>query len=152
MAEDAARALAGGAMPASIVPHSEAVVDIATSLAPWIAIYDESGTPLESSGVFSGAPPKPPQGVFDVARANQGKDTSVSGQNRVSWQPAPNVRSAIVIQHFLGTHPGYVVAGRSMREVEVRESRLHTMIVLGWLVILGATLLVQFAIVAIRRS
>lgn len=147
MAEDAARYLADDFSPAAVVPRGTQV-DISKSLAPWIAVYDENGKPLESSGFLNGAPPQPPKGVFDIARNGHGKDTTIEGQNRVSWQPSLNVRSAIVVQHFSGTHPGFVIAGRNMREVEEREAGLTTMVGLACIVTLVATFL---AIVVTRR-
>ena len=138
MAEDAAQYLLNDYSPAAVVPRG-AHIDISESLAPWIAVYDENGRPLESSGVLNGVPLQPPSGVFDVARTGHGKDTSIDGQNRVSWQPMPEVRSAIVVQHFAGAHSGFVVVGRSMREVEKREGDLTTVVGLAWLALLVAT-------------
>ena len=46
MAEDAAAPLNAGAAPASLVTRGTTPINIAASLAPWIAVYDESGTPL----------------------------------------------------------------------------------------------------------
>ena len=141
MAEDAARALGGGDVPASVVPRGVPLIDIATSLSPWIAVYDESHVTLESSAVFWGAPPKPPAGVFEAARGNQGKGTSQPEQNRITWQPESGVRSAIVVQHYAGSRPGYVIVGRSMREVEIREQNLATLVGTAWIALLIATFL-----------
>lgn len=142
MAEDAAQYLAKDYTPAAVIPSGQQV-DIATSLTPWVAVYDESGNVLESSGVLHGAPVKPPIGVFDVARGGTGKDTSAIGQDRVSWQPAPGVRSAIVVQHISGPHGGFVVTGRNMREVENRETQLSIFVLLTWVTILVATFIAQ---------
>ncbi len=145
MAEDAARALENGVVPAGIVPHGSPTIDIAQSLTPWIAVYDEAKTPLESTGVLDGAPPKPPSGVFDAAKDGKGKDVrlsgyNVKGENRVSWQPRPDVRSAIVVVHVNGGKGGYVVAGRNMREIEAREADLGHQVLIAWIVLLAATL------------
>ena len=151
MAEDAARALSEGEVPAAVVPRG-VMIDSNQSLAPWIAVYDESGKVLESNGTVDGAPPMPPQGVFDAARIGQGKGTDISGQNRVSWESSEGTRNAIVIQRVGGKHPGFVVAGRNMYEVEERESRLSTTVFVSWLVLLAATLLMQFISTWFRRE
>ena len=151
MAEDAARYLAKDYTPVAVVPKGE-MVDIAKSLAPWIAVYDESGQSLESSGVLNDAPPQPPAGVFEYARGAIGDLTDVrrvplgekmAGENRVSWMPRSDVRSAIVVVHIPG-NKGFVVAGRNMREVEERERQLGTMVMLGWLVTIIGSLMASF--------
>ena len=139
MAEDASVALAHGATPAAVVPRGEKI-DIAKSLAPFIAVYDKSGTALESSGILAGAPPTPPIGVFEAARASEGKDTSQAGENRVTWEPFYGVRQAIVVVAVPQTGQ-FVVAGRNMREVEEREGRLTTMVALAWIATLAASFL-----------
>ncbi len=140
MAEDAARALSAGAVPASVIPHGTPAVDIASSLSPYLAVYDDKGLMLESSATLGNAPlPHPPGGVFDAALQNQGKDTSIPGQNRVSWEPTPGLRSAIVTQHFSGTHSGFVVVGRNMREVEKREQQLANFVLVAWIALLATT-------------
>jgi hypothetical protein len=49
----------------------------------------------------------PPPGVFASVSAN--------GEDRVTWQPAPGVRSWIVVDAFRG---GFVIAGRSPGDSE----------------------------------
>ena len=46
MAEDTASAIAGGANPASLVPSSD--IEIATSLAPFVIVFDETGNIIAS--------------------------------------------------------------------------------------------------------
>ncbi len=148
MAEDGAMALASSATPASIVPRA-ALINADTSLAPFIAVFDSQGSPLESSGTVSGAPPKPPVGVFTAALNNQGKDTTQPYENRVSWQPSGTTRIALVVKYVPETKQ-FVAAGRNMREVEAREANLHNQMLLAWLV----TLFVSFGAVALasRRT
>ena len=134
MAQDAAARLNAGEAPAALVSRGT-LLDISTSLSPWIAIYDSTGLPLESSAQFDGAPPKPPQGVFDNA---------AWWAHGHSWQPREGVRFSIAVAPFsFGNLSGYVVAGRSMRLVEERIIKLGQMILVGWLAILGALLVVQ---------
>ena len=152
MAEDGATHLAAGGVPADLVPRGVAPVDIAVSLAPWIAVYDASGTPLESSAVLDGKPPVPPQGVFEATKNGLplvvGHHLTVgipSNENRVSWQPSSDVRQAIVVEEVTsGPNKGYfVVAGRNMREVESREQDLSRTVLLGWLVLIVATFITK---------
>ena len=150
IAEDAARVLATGAPVPSVVPQTQSV-DIARSLAPWVAVYDDSGKMLGSTGVLDDAPPILPQGVFDAAQAGNGKDTSITGQDRVTWQPQEGVRSAVVVQHFSGTASGFVASGRNMREVEDRETRLSVIVGAAWLVLIVSTLILQLGAMYLQR-
>jgi len=136
MAEDAATALAAGQSVESIVPSTK--VDIASSLAPYLVVFDESGKPIASSGwLHNQMPTLPPGvGVFDYVRA------APRGENRITWQPERGVRSAIVVVRISGARQGFVMAGRSLREVEVREDNALQMSVLGGIATLGALLVV----------
>jgi hypothetical protein len=128
LAEDAARALNGGAAAASVT--GAATVDIAQSLAPYVVVFDANGHPLASSGQLDGAPPAPPKGVLDAAVAD--------GSNRVTWQPRADVRLATVTVPWSG---GTVMAGRSLREVERREDQALAVVAAGWAATLGAVAL-----------
>jgi hypothetical protein len=129
MAKDAAAALDGGASAVSLMPPSQ--VDIARSLAPFLLVYDMNGTPAAGSGQLDGRLPDYPLGSLQYARSR--------GENRVTWQPRPAVRIASVAVPY---ESGYVVAGRSLREVENRVSQAQTMVLLGWLATLGASFVV----------
>jgi len=133
MAEDVAHQLASGVAPTSLVPSS--TIDIAQSLAPYIVVYDDALKPLAFSGTLDGLPPQPPQGVFDAARAH--------GEDRLSWQPRAMVRSAIVVVRVNDPHGGFVLAGRSMHEVEDRESQLEYTVGIAWLCTLIVTLAIE---------
>lgn len=126
MAEDIAARLASGAQARDLVPAER--VDIATSLAPYIIIFDNTGDPLASSAQLEGRTPGIPSGVFDYVRHN--------GEDRITWQPEPGVRSAIVVTRFQGATSGFVLVGRSLREVEQREDDLLHLDLLGWASIL----------------
>lgn len=138
MAEDGATFLAKDFSPPAIVGHANSL-DISTSLQSWIAVYDDQGSALLSSGLLDGQMPQPPKGVFESARDGRGKGTVTAGQNRLTWQPESNVRQAIVVQRFDGQTNGYVVAGRNMREVERREGRLGETVMLTWLFLVIAS-------------
>lgn len=135
IAEDMALLLENGAKPTALIASSTKI-NIATSLRPYGVIYDKDLKPLVWSGVLNDMPPMPPQGVFAAARSTE----DGSGENRVSWQPQEDVRSAIVVVHVEKTD-GYVLAGRNMRETEDRIWEAQAIVVLAWLIILAATLL-----------
>ena len=132
MAEDAAVALAAGGTSESVLPVAQ--VDISTSLAPFLVIYSNTGEPLASSGLLHGTVPLLPQGVFDY--------THQKGEDRVSWQPESGVRVAAVVVAYNGSQPGFVLAGRSLREVEIRESQTEHITGIAWLFTLVGSLIV----------
>ncbi len=108
MAEDAAQALDRGRDPQSFIPKE--TVDLKNSLAPFLIIFDRLGKPIVSSGLLDGKIPVPPPGVFDYTRKYK--------EDRVTWQPKTNLRIAAVLERFEGSNPGYVLVGRSLKEVE----------------------------------
>jgi hypothetical protein len=129
MAEDTAAALNGGASIDSVLPKTQ--VEMSKSLAPFIVLYDVSGKPTATSGTLNGQMPVYPKGALDSAKG--------TGENRVTWQPADNVRIASVVVPFNG---GFVMAGRNMREVENRESQTEMYAGITCLLAMIATLLV----------
>ncbi|MBV9543578.1 MAG: hypothetical protein JOY61_04305 [Chloroflexi bacterium] len=126
LAEDAAARLDAGAPPTAVLPSDS--IDISSSLAPFVIVFDSSGAQIASSAVLQGgAPPFPPT-VFEAVRRG--------GQDAITWQPQAGVRSAAVVQQWRG---GFVVAGRSLRLVEQRENHILLLSAFMWLVTLGAT-------------
>jgi hypothetical protein len=104
-------------------------LDIAKSLGVFITLYDANQRAIKSSGFLDGHPPQPPPGVFDFARNH--------GENRVSWQPRPGLRMALVVIALQSPKFGFVAVGRSLREVELRESNLVHMVVICWILCMG---------------
>jgi len=116
IAEDIAAAIAkGNTPPDSIVPPNP-TQELSPSLATFVTMYSATGTPIGSSAALNGKLPTLPSGVFDIARKN--------GQDRFTWQPQNGVRIAAVVTSYNGPVSGYVLAGRSLREVEIREKQL----------------------------
>lgn len=113
--------------------NSGAVVDMARSLSPFVIVYDDRGRALGGTAQLNGQTPAPPAGVFDYVRAH--------GEERVSWQPvlgsARGVRIAAVVERVNGQQPGFVLAGRSMREVEARIGHVQNLAGLAWLGMMG---------------
>jgi hypothetical protein len=128
MATDARLALEAGASPSSLVPATQ--LDIAESPGPYLVIYDTSGQIQATSATVGGNGLVPPAGVFDNARSQR--------FDAISWTPAPGVRSAIVVMKY---SQGYVLAGRSLRYIEERESNTELLAALGGLGTLVASLI-----------
>ena len=133
MVRDAANEMESGRLqPPDIVkalPH----IDITKSLSPFIAIYDESGNLLDSSGVRGTNKITPPIGLFEEVQKR--------GEYLVSWQPTPTERYAIVLKRMNIESGWVVVAGRSMSVAEDRTQHLGSLVVAGWLVSLVITLI-----------
>ncbi len=123
IAEDGARALSRGADPHALAAGP--AVDLASSLAVWITVWDAKNHVLASTAVLDGRTPVVPAGVLEAARAGR--------WDAVTWQPRPGVRSATVSAAVPGDSRWVVTAGRSLREVEVREGRLETIVGAAWL-------------------
>ena len=129
MAEDAAGSLNAGASVETVVPSTK--VEIADSLASFVIVFDNSGKVLASSATLHGEVPTYPAGVLDYVRQK--------GQDRVTWQPEAGVRLATVAVPY---NNGFVMAGRSLTEIEKRESQVESLSGLAMLGIWAATLIV----------
>ena len=129
MAEDAASALSGGTMADALVPTLK--VDIAASLAPFLMVFDDAGNVVASSAALHGKNPPIPAGVLDYVKQN--------GEDRVTWQPENSVRMAAVIVKL---NNGFVLAGRSLLEIEKRENQVEMMSFAAILVIWVLTFIV----------
>jgi hypothetical protein len=127
MAGDAVARLEQGQSPTDTIPVAT-LVDVSRSLTPFVIAYDDAGAPLASQAQLNGNTPVPPRGVFEFVRAH--------GEERISWQPLytsrQRVRIAAVVERVGGAHPGFVLAGRSLREVESREAQVEQMAGLAW--------------------
>ena len=177
MAEDAASALNNGADAKDVIAAGVPIA-INESLQPWIALLDSKGTinattyeePANNingdhlTGVYiistgalinRAAPGGPeykeitiPVGVLQSAAEGRGKDSTQPFENRITWQPMPGVRQAIVVVPVTdGRYKGdFVVAGRNMREVEDREGQLAFFVGAAW----SFTLLVSLIAVVLK--
>lgn len=123
MAEDSATALSAGE---KVTPQGS--VDVASSIAPFVIIYDAEGNVVQSGARLNGKVPQLPFGVFQSVRNN--------GEERFTWQPEVGVRIAAVITGY-SDNGGYVLAGRSLREVENRINILGMQVGVVWVVSIG---------------
>ena len=131
MAQNTAAWLSQGVSPQALVVGTP--VDISTSLSTFTILFDANGNPLASSAQLNGKTPLVPQGILTAALK--------SGENRVTWQPQPEVRIAAVVDSYKSADSsGYVLVGRSLREVEARIDNLTLMLTLTWVCALVASL------------
>lgn len=134
LAEDAATDIVRGVAPQQVLPKQN--VDMAASLAPFMIVYDDQGHILASSVELDGNVPALPSGVLTSAREQK--------EDNVTWQPKPGVRASVSIVRYVGDKPGFVLAGKSLREVEKLEDKMLVDVFLGWAVTMAATLLACF--------
>lgn len=111
LTEDIARILSQGRDPEDVIPP-QSQTEMTSGLQAFAIIYDESGKILASSVVLDGKPPVAPKAALNMAKNLP--------DNRITWEPKKGVKVAAVIKHFGGPKPGYILAGRSLREVESR--------------------------------
>ena len=116
-----------------VASGSNGNIDIARSLSPFLIVYNDAGQPLSWNAQLDGQTPTPPPGIFSNVRDH--------GEERVTWQPRRGVRIAAVIERVNGPQPGFVLAGRNMREVESRIADVRNMAGLTWLGMLGLIVL-----------
>jgi hypothetical protein len=124
MATDAAAALGRGASAPAIV-SSGAQIDITESLSPFIMIFNSKGAVLQSSGVIKNTPPVLPRGIFSYLQKH--------GERRFTWTPAHGVRIAAIAIAVKGHGDGFVLVGRSLKEVKKREASLFWGFFAAWL-------------------
>lgn len=111
---------------------STGVVDMERSLSPFVIVYDDQGHALGSNAQLDGQTPVLPKGVFDYVRTH--------GEERVTWRPIAGsraVRIAAVVERVNGPQPGFVLAGRSLREVQSRIGHVENLAGLAWLAMMG---------------
>jgi hypothetical protein len=136
MAQDAVNAL-NKRTDAKLLVNNTAPVDIASSLSPWMIIYDAHGNIVGTGMVLDGVSPKLPEGVIN--------NTQRKGLSIVTWQPRPGVRQATV---SMAAKNGYiVVAGQSLQTAESHIATLGTQVFTGWL----ASLIIMLLVVTLQE-
>lgn len=141
VSEDVANEIAQGAPPQALF-SGVGTVDMTKSLSPYVIVYDDTMKPIAGNGILNNDLPIPPEGVFNVAKNY--------GQNKLTWQPQPDVRQAIVVTYYNASTSGYVLVGRSLQEAEARTQDLTLMVFLAWLVGLVGTFFLSWLQVAYK--
>ncbi len=130
IAEDTAIELKSGDTVKSVLPSGKTAIE--SSLASFVMVFEDDGNVAGSSATLHGAIPQLPAGILDYVRSH--------GEDRVTWQPEPGVRIAAVVVRYQGAQSGFVLAGRSLREVEVREDNALTEAGVAWTFTMAASL------------
>jgi hypothetical protein len=95
------------------------------SLAPFVMIIDKDHKLVKSNAADIATLPLPPTGSFNLAKAGS--------EITFTWEPEHNLRFAAVIRYVkVGDKDVYVLAARSLREVEVRENRAFVTVAMAW--------------------
>ena len=89
-------------------------IDIGKSLDVFVVAYNKKGQPVASTGTLEGKIPQLPKGVLDYA--------ATYGENIITWQPREGQRYAMVVENVGREKIENVAVGRSLKEVEARES------------------------------
>ncbi len=136
LARDVADAILQGTPADAIVPQV-GNTDLKKSLSPFLIIFDASGKPLGSSAILNGQNPEYPIGMLEEAKK--------TGEHRATWQPEPGVRIAAVVVHYSDKdQSGYVVAGRSLTEIEARVAKIAALVAMASAAALIISLLLIF--------
>jgi len=101
-----------------IVP-AQGSTDLASTVLPFVIMYDATSTELGSSVVLNGKNPSVPVGMLAAAK--------VRGEFAETWQPQPGVREAVVVKYLAGQQSGYIVAGRSLKQTEASIGQTELM-------------------------
>lgn len=131
IADDTASKLAGGKDPDQLIVQSK--VDLATSLDIFMIVYSAKGEPIFSTAILENNTPELPMGVLEYAK--------IHPIHKLTWQPKDSVRISTVVKYFKGEREGFVLVGRSLREVENRKAMVQQQAILGWAATLVATFL-----------
>lgn len=118
---------------ANQLPTLSPVVDIKKSLATFVIITDKQGKTITSTAQLNGQIPSIPQGVFQYAQTHQ--------ENRLTWQPENGLRFATVVIPY-GKQSGFVLVGRSLREVEKRIDQMTFFAAAAWIASVVGSLII----------
>lgn len=142
MSEDLANSLKNGGQ----VPTFASSKDVSATLSTFVMVFNKKGELATSEAVLDGKPPVVPNGVFDFIKTGLYKPSilrpksffynlsQTQGENRFTWEPKEGVRIATVLTYYKGEkNSGYVLAGRSLREVEIREEKLEHHVAFAWI-------------------
>lgn len=124
--EAIAEALHGDVPPDAIVGQNDPL-DISKTLSLFIILFDREGKVVGSSGKLGNSTPTPPKGVFDFAKNHS--------DDRFTWEPQKGVRIAAIVRKVEGDK-GFVLVGRNLREVELREKQTLQMSAIAWVALL----------------
>jgi hypothetical protein len=97
-------------------------VDLASSQAAFVIVYDSGDRPVTGNGKLDGTLASVPRGLLDDTRRDR-------AMHHVTWQPAPGLRFATV-EIPVGNR--VVLAGQSLALTEGRIDSLGLLLAVGW--------------------
>jgi hypothetical protein len=118
-------------------------INIINSLSPFTMYFDGEGH-LQRTNIgieqlaLKRSLPHIPSDVFAYTKEHI--------EDRFTWQPYSDVRIAAVITYYSGKHSGFVLVGRSLREVEKREDQIFQLVLIGWAVTIIVSFIASFSI------
>ncbi len=136
LAYDIAYQISHGAEVANFINGNK--IEVTKSLSSFVILYDNSFQRIGSNALLNGHEFNIPAGVL--------KYTAENGEDRVTWQPQSQIRLATEVLRIDGNKPGFIVVGRSLREVENRVNTLLVKVFCGWLVILLTSVLLTIVL------
>lgn len=111
-------------------------IEIADSKGLFVMVFDKNKNLVGSSAVLNGKALSLPSGVFDQANQDAG--------NRFTWEPEKGLRMAVVLKQI--DDKGYALAGRSLKETELRTNQITTMLIVAWTLSLLVTLVLSLVL------
>jgi hypothetical protein len=134
LSENYASRLGAGAPFTSIVPLVTVDLEKDDNLYPFVMTFDINEKNIGSTARLNGQSPSIPGGILEEAK--------VHGYNQITWEPQVDIREAVVIKYYKqDKNEGYVLVGRSLREVDNRVEILARYTIIVWFIIMvGSTL------------
>ena len=115
IAQDVITALNKGQAQADSLVPAEGTTELGESLSPFLMVYSSTSTLVGSSILVNGKNPEFSTSALEASKAK--------GESRITWQAKSGARAAVIIKPFSGKESGFVVVGRSLKEVEMREQQ-----------------------------
>lgn len=123
-----------GQDPATLVPPIGST-ELGSSLAPFLFVANATGTVVGSSIIVDGKNPVIAESLLAYAK--------LKGENKLTWEPKKGVRAALVVMPYTSeADSGFVIVGRSLKEVDSRIKAQGIIIALGTLLALVLSYLV----------
>jgi len=123
------------AQPANTVhrfngPRTELASDWLKGDDSFTVIYNERGEPVAGDITLHGSLPHPPIGIFEYLSTHK--------IDRVTWQPEPRIRVALVGQRL--PNGGFVLSGRSLLLIEAQAARFHNLMLVLWIFMMATAI------------
>lgn len=140
-ARDICYAISHGKPYSGLFPSD--TIEASISSAVFAVLYNEDGSPQQSSALLDGKLPQLPNGVIQFTKQNN--------EDVITWQPRSGVRLAMVVEKIPAPASGYIAVGRSLKETEERTQDLVNMMLITWASCMGVLLLHFLFMVWINR-